>query len=171
MLRGRFSCLSCLSVCNVGVFWPNGWTNQDATWYGGRPQRLTRCRHGPRLGPGDIVLDGDPAPTRKGAQQPPLFGPLCSGTVAHLSNCRALVLIALLPSTVSSFLRQLVDWPTVQSTGPAGANSLLIYRTLDRRRRRVGWRRRRQRAIINCFGCCGWSWWWWLSSVPYICPC
>ena len=28
-----------------------------------------------RLGPGDIVLDGDPAPPRKGAQQPsPLFG-------------------------------------------------------------------------------------------------
>ena len=28
------------------------------------------------LGPGDIVLDGDPAHPRKGAQQPPLFG-LC----------------------------------------------------------------------------------------------
>ena len=28
------------------------------------------------LGPGDIVLDGDPAPPYpKGAQQPPLFGP------------------------------------------------------------------------------------------------
>ena len=28
------------------------------------------------LSPGDIVLDGDPpTPTRKGAQQPPLFGP------------------------------------------------------------------------------------------------
>jgi len=27
------------------------------------------------LGPGDIVLDGDPAPQRKRAQQPPLFGP------------------------------------------------------------------------------------------------
>ena len=27
------------------------------------------------LGPGDIELDGDPAPPRKGAQQPPLFGP------------------------------------------------------------------------------------------------
>jgi len=41
------------------------------------------------LGPGDIALDGDPAPPpRKGAHQPlPLFGPLCSGTVAHLSYC------------------------------------------------------------------------------------
>jgi len=44
------------------------------------------------LGPGDIVLDGDPAPPRQGAQQsPPLFGPLCSGTVAHLSNYWAVV--------------------------------------------------------------------------------
>jgi len=41
---------------------------------------------------GDIVLDGDPAPPKKRAQQPPsLFGPLCSGTVAHLSNSWVLV--------------------------------------------------------------------------------
>ena len=24
-------CLSCLSVCDVGVLWPNGWTDQDET--------------------------------------------------------------------------------------------------------------------------------------------
>jgi len=43
-----------------------------------------------RLGPDRIVLDGDPAPPRKLAQQPPspLFGPM----VAYLcSNCSALV--------------------------------------------------------------------------------
>jgi len=28
------------------------------------------------LGPGDIVLDGNPAPPRKGAQQPPTFRPV-----------------------------------------------------------------------------------------------
>jgi len=28
------------------------------------------------LGPGDIVLDGDPAPPRQAAQHPPLLGPL-----------------------------------------------------------------------------------------------
>jgi len=40
------------------------------------------------LGPGDIVLDWDPALPRKEAQQPALlFGSLCSVTVAHLSNC------------------------------------------------------------------------------------
>ena len=27
-----------LSVCDVGVLWPNGWMDQDAIWYGGRPQ-------------------------------------------------------------------------------------------------------------------------------------
>jgi len=28
----------CLSVYGVGVLWPNGWMDQDATWYGHRPQ-------------------------------------------------------------------------------------------------------------------------------------
>jgi len=31
------------------------------------------------LGPGDIVLDGDPAPPRKGHSSPPLFGPCLCG--------------------------------------------------------------------------------------------
>ena len=41
------------------------------------------------LDPGDIVLDGDPAPsTERGTAAPLLlFDPLCSGTVVHLSNC------------------------------------------------------------------------------------
>jgi len=43
------------------------------------------------LGPGDIVLDEDPAPqpTERGTAAPsPLFDPVCCGqTVAHLSNC------------------------------------------------------------------------------------
>jgi len=30
------------------LLWPNGWMDQDATWYGGRPQ------------PSNVVLDGDP---------------------------------------------------------------------------------------------------------------
>ena len=39
-----------------------GWMDQNATWYGGIG-----------LGPGDIVLCGDPAPPRKGTQQSPTF--------------------------------------------------------------------------------------------------
>ena len=41
--------------------------DQDATWGGGMEVGL---------GPGHNVLDGDPAPRRKGAQQPPIFGPM-----------------------------------------------------------------------------------------------
>jgi len=32
-----------LSVCNVGVLWPNGWTDQDETWHAGRPQPWSHC--------------------------------------------------------------------------------------------------------------------------------
>ena len=55
--------LSVLSVfCNAGVLWPNGWINMPLSTEVG-------------LGPGDILLDGHPAPTTERAQQPPLFGP------------------------------------------------------------------------------------------------
>jgi len=34
------------------LLWPNGWMHQDATWYGGRPQRRGLCvRWGPSLPP------------------------------------------------------------------------------------------------------------------------
>jgi len=41
------------------------------------------------LGPGDIVLAQ--LPHGKGAQEPPTFRPMCGQTLAHLSNCSALV--------------------------------------------------------------------------------
>jgi len=71
--------LSCLSVTFV---------------YSGQTVGWSRMPLGTKVGldPGHIVLDGDPAPPRKRAQLPPLFGPLWSGTVAHLSNCWALVI-------------------------------------------------------------------------------
>ena len=105
------SILSCLSVCDVGVLWPNVGMDQYETWHGGRPRPQPHCvRWGPTspspkgnnpqfsahvccgktagwikmplgtevdLGPGDIVLHGDPSPPQKGgtAAPPPLFGP------------------------------------------------------------------------------------------------
>ena len=42
------------------------------------------------LGPGDIVLAGDPAPPKKGHNTPPpqfSAGVYCGQTVAHLSYC------------------------------------------------------------------------------------
>jgi len=42
------------------LFWPNGWMDQDATWYGGRPRPRPHC-----------VRLGLSSPSPKGAQQPP----------------------------------------------------------------------------------------------------
>jgi len=107
-------CLVCpvMSVCDVDVLWPNGWMDEGETWQGGRPmgtqlpQRGTalqffgRCLLWPNgwmdqdatwytevnLGPGHIMLDGDPATPAKEAQHP-LFSALvyCGQTEVHLS--------------------------------------------------------------------------------------
>jgi len=61
---GLFSCLSVLSVCNVGVLWPNGWMDQDATWYIGKPRPRRHC-----------VRRGHSSPMDRGAALPLLFGP------------------------------------------------------------------------------------------------
>jgi len=60
-------CLSVMSVClvsNVGVLWPNGWTDQGETWHTGRPR------------PCHIVLDGDPG-------SPPPKAHICCGQMAR----------------------------------------------------------------------------------------
>ena len=57
-------CLSCPSVCDVGVLWPNGWTDQDETWHAGRPRPWPHC-----------VRWGPTSPSLKGAQPPPISGP------------------------------------------------------------------------------------------------
>jgi len=62
MLSDR--CPVCL-VCNVGAY-----CGQTVGWI------KMKLGMDVGLGPGHIVLDGDPAaPPQKGAQHPPLFGP------------------------------------------------------------------------------------------------
>ena len=60
----------CLSVCDIGALWPNGWI--------GRPRSRSHCvRWGPST----------PSPS-KGAQQPPaLFGPNRRPSQLLLSTC------------------------------------------------------------------------------------
>jgi len=68
--RCLFVCRSDLSVWNVGVLWPNGWMDQDDTWYGGRPR------------PGHIVLHGDPAPPPPKGHNPQFSAHVCFGQTA-----------------------------------------------------------------------------------------
>ena len=50
-------CLSCLSVCDVGVLWPNGWMDQDETRRVGRPRPWPHCV---RWGPSSPSSKGGP---------------------------------------------------------------------------------------------------------------
>jgi len=91
--------------------------DQDATWYGGTPRARRHCarwgpssrpkkEHSPHvycgqtagciplgtevgLGPGDMMLDGDPAPPPAKRGTAPQFSAdvYCGQTVAHLSYC------------------------------------------------------------------------------------
>jgi len=64
MLSDRCPVLSVLTVCDLGVLWPNGWMDKDATWYGGGPRPRRQC----------IRWGSSPPP--KGAPQPPIFLPM-----------------------------------------------------------------------------------------------
>ena len=64
------------------LLWPNGWMDEDITWYRSRLRPRPHC------------VRREPSSPGKAAQQPPsLFGPCLSWscTVAHLSYCWALV--------------------------------------------------------------------------------
>ena len=72
MLSDRcLSVLSCLSVCDVGALWPNGWMDQDETWHAGRPQPWPHC------------VTWDPAPLPQRGTGPQFSGHICSGQMAE----------------------------------------------------------------------------------------
>jgi len=86
--HGTFVCLSvlsCLSVCNVGGLWPNSYIDY-------------RMPLDMQVGlvPGDVVLDGNPAPPPERGTAAPHFSVhvYCGQTVANLSNCWALVVFS-----------------------------------------------------------------------------
>jgi len=69
------------------------------------------------LGPGHIVLDGDPVGTQRPTAAPPYVSAhvYCGQTVAHLSNCWALVSITC--SQYAYYCRRTSgDWETTQRT-------------------------------------------------------
>jgi len=60
-----------VSVCDVGVFWPNGWTDQDETWHAGRPRPWPQC-----------VKRGPSFSSPKGAQLPHFSAHICCDQMA-----------------------------------------------------------------------------------------
>jgi len=65
----------CLSVCNVGVLWPNGWTNQDETSRAGRPRPWPHC-----------VRWEPSSPSPKGGGAPQFSAHICCGQMAGWIN-------------------------------------------------------------------------------------
>jgi len=53
-------CLSVCPVCDVGILWPNGWTNQAEIWHTGRPRLLPHCA---RWGPSSPLKGAQPLPS------------------------------------------------------------------------------------------------------------
>jgi len=61
------------------LLWPNGWMDEDATWYGSRPPRRPHC------------IRRVPSALRKGYSTPSFRPMSLVATIAHLSYCWALV--------------------------------------------------------------------------------
>ena len=55
----------CLSVCNVGVLWPNGWTDKDETWHAGKPRPRGHC----------VRWEPSSPPQKGGGAPSTIFGP------------------------------------------------------------------------------------------------
>jgi len=67
-------CPVSLSVCDVGVLWPDGWMDQDETWHEGRPRPW---QHSVRWGPN--------SPPRSG-HSPQFSAHTCCGQMAGWIN-------------------------------------------------------------------------------------
>ena len=65
----------CLSVCDVGVLWLNGWMDQDETCHAGRPWPWPHC-----------VRWGSAPPPQRGTA-PPIFGPYLLWSNSWRSRC------------------------------------------------------------------------------------
>jgi len=91
MLRDRYPV--CLLYINVAVLWPNGWMDQDATWYGGKPHPRRHC-----------VRWEPSSPTEMGMAALPTFRPMSIVAKRSLISATA-ELLFYRTSTYSTALR------------------------------------------------------------------
>ena len=83
------------------LMWPNGWMEQDANWYTGRP------RSRPHFFTWGM---GTQLPSRKESEQPPLFGPGLYA-VAHLSYCCSSCFMFLEVRRIELYLQSTATYP------------------------------------------------------------
>jgi len=77
----------CLSVCNVGVLWPNDWVDQDETWHAGRHRPWPHCI-------------GDPAPPYQRGTAPQFSAHICCGQMAGWTKMPLGTEVGLDPSNI-----------------------------------------------------------------------
>jgi len=82
--------------------WPNGWMDEDSTWYGNRPQPRSHC-----------VRWGPSSPRKRGTAAPPLFSPCLSWPRSPVSATAALLSLC---STCTNHLPSLTFLITIFSS-------------------------------------------------------
>jgi len=86
------------------LLWPNGWMDEDATWYGSRPRPRPHC------------IRRGPSSARKGHISSPSFRPMSIvAIVAHVSYCWALVLVCHTPFVYHHSVKKFGDSTPVHS--------------------------------------------------------
>jgi len=110
-------CLSvCLSVCDVGVFWPNGWMDEDETWHGGRPRPRSHCV---RWGPSSFLPKG---------AQPPNFRPMSIVTKRLPISANAEHLLGLWISRIcDTGIWRVTNWFIIHISGTAKAGLFSLH--------------------------------------------
>jgi len=101
----RPPCPVCLSVCDVGVLWPNAWMDQDESWRAGRPRPWPHCV---RWGP------SSPSPTGGGAPQ--FLAHICCGQMAGWIKMPVGREVGLSPSDIVLYVDPAA--PPQKGTGP-----------------------------------------------------
>jgi len=102
------------SIVGPCLLWPNGWMDQDTTWYEGRAQPMSHCvRRGPSSPP-------------KGAHHSPSFRPMSIvATVAHLSHRWALVKCHVVTAE-SPFTVKTIDCVQLTGSRPIGREHAIL---------------------------------------------
>ena len=116
-------------IFNPCLLWPNGWMDQDATWYGGRPRPRPRCaRWGPSL------------PPKMGAGTSPNFSPIVAKRLDG-SRCHLLWRSVLVQATFCyNYMRTHLSPQKGGTAAPTFRPMSIVAKRLDGSRCHLVWR-------------------------------